>query len=177
MRRAPNLTLRAGSIALRLSGTDLIKAAVIAHPGGAPVAQVNAIKVRHCQLCRRTGTLMPDLAGSDPLALRRRCVSLVSSEPPPHVSTTEDQGLNPAARKAAEEALAARKPNGPKYEFVDYEVNFTAADDRSLSLTAVDQGTTHGFAARPALEHPKVKAAFEQSFTKTVEFFSGIFSA
>ncbi|KZV83716.1 alpha/beta-hydrolase [Exidia glandulosa HHB12029] len=105
-----------GNVALRLSGTDLIQGAVIAHPGGAPIAQVNAIKAPTVWLCAE-----------------------------------EDEAFGPAARKAAEEALAARK-GGPAYEFVDYE------------------GTTHGFAARPALEHPTVKDAFEKSFAKTIEF-------
>ncbi|KZV80685.1 dienelactone hydrolase endo-1,3,1,4-beta-D-glucanase [Exidia glandulosa HHB12029] len=69
----------------------------------------------------------------------------------------EDHALSDAVRKEAEQILASMKSSGgPWYEFVDYE------------------GTTHGFAARPALEYPKVKDAFEDSLTRTVTFLSAI---
>ena len=41
-------------------------------------------------------------------------------------------------------------------EFIDYE------------------GTTHGFAVRPALQHEKVKEGFENAFAKSVEFLDNI---
>ncbi|EJD46988.1 alpha/beta-hydrolase [Auricularia subglabra TFB-10046 SS5] len=67
----------------------------------------------------------------------------------------EDFSFSPAQRKTAEDHMASRKgkKNFVPYEFHDYE------------------GTTHGFAARPALQHPKVKEAFEASFAATVEWF------
>ncbi|KAG7443072.1 dienelactone hydrolase endo-1-3,1,4-beta-D-glucanase [Guyanagaster necrorhizus] len=67
----------------------------------------------------------------------------------------EDMGFKPAARAAAEAELAGRKgkPNFVEYEFIDHK------------------GTTHGFAARPNLAYPEVKAGFEAALQQTVEWF------
>ncbi|KAK0188136.1 dienelactone hydrolase endo-1-3,1,4-beta-D-glucanase [Armillaria mellea] len=67
----------------------------------------------------------------------------------------EDMSFTPAARAAAEAELAGRrgKPNFVEYEFVDHK------------------GTTHGFAARPKLEYPEVKAGFEAALQQTVDWF------
>ncbi|KZV78169.1 alpha/beta-hydrolase [Exidia glandulosa HHB12029] len=67
----------------------------------------------------------------------------------------EDFTFSVAQRKAAEQHMASRKgkPNFVEYEFHIYE------------------GTTHGFATRPALQHPKVKEGFEKSVAATIAFF------
>ncbi|KII90768.1 hypothetical protein PLICRDRAFT_137215 [Plicaturopsis crispa FD-325 SS-3] len=67
----------------------------------------------------------------------------------------DDHGFTPEIRKKAEETLAARK--GTKNE-VDYEFH-------------VYEGTAHGFAARPNLSIPKVKAGFEGALAQTVAWF------
>lgn len=108
-----------GSLALRLSSTDLIQGAVIAHPGGAPLELVNAIKMPTVWLCAE-----------------------------------EDAYFSSEERDAAARAMASRE--SPPHELIVYP------------------GTTHGFAARPALQYPQVKDAFEKSFAKTVEFLSGV---
>ncbi|EJD35047.1 dienelactone hydrolase endo-1,3,1,4-beta-D-glucanase [Auricularia subglabra TFB-10046 SS5] len=108
-----------GSLSLRLSSTDLIHGAVIAHPGGAPLDLVNAIKIPTVWLCAE-----------------------------------EDTYFSSDARDAAERAMASRE--NPPHELIVYP------------------GTTHGFAARPALQYPRVKEAFEKAFAKTVEFLNGV---
>ncbi|KAH7099925.1 alpha/beta-hydrolase [Auriculariales sp. MPI-PUGE-AT-0066] len=71
------------------------------------------------------------------------------------IAPQEDKFFSDAARQAAEQQFAARKgkPTEVQYKFIDYE------------------GTTHGFACRPALQHPKIKEAFEKSVADTLEWF------
>ncbi|KAJ3977807.1 dienelactone hydrolase endo-1-3,1,4-beta-D-glucanase [Lentinula raphanica] len=66
-----------------------------------------------------------------------------------------DMGFKPAMRRKAEEILASRKDkeNFVEYEFKDYK------------------GTVHGFAARPNLAYPEVKAGYEGAFEQTIEWF------
>jgi carboxymethylenebutenolidase len=82
-------------------------------------------------------------------------------------------------RKECEAELASRKgkDNFVEYEFKDYPGAFTlsylfhsSAVELTTSLPLLS-GTTHGFAARPNLEYPEVKAGFEGAFTQTVEWF------
>ncbi|KAJ3802504.1 dienelactone hydrolase endo-1-3,1,4-beta-D-glucanase [Lentinula aff. detonsa] len=67
----------------------------------------------------------------------------------------EDMGFKPEIRRKAEETLASRKgkDNFVEYEFKDYK------------------GTVHGFAARPNLAYPEVKAGYEGAFEQTIEWF------
>ncbi|KAK0464596.1 dienelactone hydrolase endo-1-3,1,4-beta-D-glucanase [Desarmillaria tabescens] len=67
----------------------------------------------------------------------------------------EDMSFTPDARAAAEAELAGRrgKDNYVEYEFIEHK------------------GTTHGFAARPNLAYPEVKAGFEAALQQTVEWF------
>lgn len=67
----------------------------------------------------------------------------------------EDQFWGRSARLQAEAAFAARKDtdNFVEYEFKDYK------------------GTAHGFAARPNLDLPEIKEAFELAFEQTVQWF------
>ncbi|KAK0201716.1 dienelactone hydrolase endo-1-3,1,4-beta-D-glucanase [Desarmillaria ectypa] len=66
----------------------------------------------------------------------------------------EDRYFTPAARAVAEAEFAGRqgKDNFVEYEFIEYK------------------GTTHGFAARPNLAYPEVKACFEAALQQTVEW-------
>jgi len=68
------------------------------------------------------------------------------------ICAEEDNTFPPKNRKAAEESFAKRTTK-VEYEFKDYK------------------GTVHGFAARPALQIPEVKAAFEESFAQTLNWF------
>lgn len=91
-----------------------------------------------------------------------------------HKYDIEDEVFGVAARYRAENTFAARKNNGgPPYEFILYKVCRTLRNS-CLWLNFYHQGTTHGFAARPALEYPEVKDAFEKSFAKTIEFLGKI---
>ncbi|EJD35049.1 alpha/beta-hydrolase [Auricularia subglabra TFB-10046 SS5] len=48
-----------GSLALRMTATDLIQGAVIAHPGGAPLDLVNAIKIPTIWICAEEDEQFP----------------------------------------------------------------------------------------------------------------------
>ncbi|TFK52532.1 dienelactone hydrolase endo-1,3,1,4-beta-D-glucanase [Heliocybe sulcata] len=67
----------------------------------------------------------------------------------------EDFGFKAQMRQEAEAILAGRKgkPEFTEYEFKDYK------------------GTVHGFAARPHLADPEVKAGFEGALDQTVAWF------
>ncbi|KAE9404071.1 hypothetical protein BT96DRAFT_989795 [Gymnopus androsaceus JB14] len=60
-----------------------------------------------------------------------------------------------AVRRKTEELLASRKGKDTfvEYEFKDYK------------------GCVHGFAARPNLEYPEVKAGYEGAFEQTIQWF------
>ncbi|KDQ27969.1 hypothetical protein PLEOSDRAFT_1042542 [Pleurotus ostreatus PC15] len=68
----------------------------------------------------------------------------------------EDLFFSDKLRKQSETALAARKDQAGfvEYQFIEYK------------------GTTHGFAARPNLEVPEVKTAFEGALTQATEWFA-----
>jgi len=68
----------------------------------------------------------------------------------------EDMAFSKNFRNETEAAFAARRGTEGfvDYEFRDYE------------------GTTHGFAARPNLKIPEIKAAYEGAFKQTVDWFS-----
>ncbi|KAJ7644111.1 dienelactone hydrolase endo-1-3,1,4-beta-D-glucanase [Roridomyces roridus] len=68
----------------------------------------------------------------------------------------EDMAIKPARVNEIEAIYAGRKD---KPDFVDYEIK-------------VHKGTTHGFAARPRLDYPEVKEAFEQAFEQSVSWFN-----
>ncbi|KAF9034372.1 dienelactone hydrolase endo-1-3,1,4-beta-D-glucanase [Panaeolus papilionaceus] len=67
----------------------------------------------------------------------------------------DDLFVSPSLRNNAEAILSARKgmANEVEYEFKDYP------------------GTAHGFAARPNLNLPAIKAAYEQAFEQVVLWF------
>ncbi|KIK69561.1 hypothetical protein GYMLUDRAFT_33934 [Collybiopsis luxurians FD-317 M1] len=68
----------------------------------------------------------------------------------------EDFTFKPKLRQKSEAIFAARKSkdNFIDYEFKDYK------------------GTTHGFAARPNLSYPEVKAGYEGALEQTVQWFT-----
>ncbi|KAF7318700.1 DLH domain-containing protein [Mycena chlorophos] len=68
----------------------------------------------------------------------------------------QDMGIKPA-RLNEIEALYKRREGTDA--FVEYEIT-------------TYPGTAHGFAARPALEFPDVKEAFEKAFQQTVDWFN-----
>jgi len=72
------------------------------------------------------------------------------------VCAEEDMSFKRPIRLQAEEIFEERKgkENFVEYEFKDYK------------------GTVHGFAARPNLGIPEIKAAFEAAFEQTVEWFN-----
>ncbi|KAA1469968.1 dienelactone hydrolase endo-1-3,1,4-beta-D-glucanase [Dentipellis sp. KUC8613] len=67
----------------------------------------------------------------------------------------EDSAFPPKLRKSAEEVFKAREG---KEDFIEYEFKDW-------------KGTAHGFAARPNLEVPEVKAGFEGALEQTVNWF------
>ncbi|KAK0431542.1 dienelactone hydrolase endo-1,3,1,4-beta-D-glucanase [Desarmillaria tabescens] len=68
------------------------------------------------------------------------------------VCAEDDMIVNHDFRLKAEAAMAERK-DGVVYEFRDYK------------------GTTHGFAARPNIDYPEVKEAYEGALQQTVDWF------
>ncbi|KIK69628.1 hypothetical protein GYMLUDRAFT_34013 [Collybiopsis luxurians FD-317 M1] len=67
----------------------------------------------------------------------------------------EDMSFKPKTRQKTEAIFVSRKNQGNpiEYEFRDYK------------------GTTHGFAARPNLAYPEVKAGYEGALEQTVQWF------
>lgn len=61
------------------------------------------------------------------------------------------------------------KDNFVEYEFKDYKGIYHLASFVPTSFFLA--GTTHGFAARPNLSYPEVKAGFEGAFEQTVNWF------
>ncbi|KIM36572.1 hypothetical protein M413DRAFT_449109 [Hebeloma cylindrosporum] len=110
-----------GSAAVRFAGTEFVQSAVICHPGGCKISEVEAIKVPTSWACAE-----------------------------------EDIFWSHSQRLQCEAVLAGKKDKegAIEYEFKDYK------------------GTSHGFAARPNLNVPEVKLAYEEAFEQTVEWFS-----
>ena len=86
----------------------------------------------------------------------------------------DDRFVPDPLRQESEAELASRKD---KETFVDYEFkvykgsfsNF--ASNHAFKLMVPGVGTVHGFAARPNLEIPEVKAGFEGALDQTVQWF------
>ncbi|KAJ7664285.1 dienelactone hydrolase endo-1,3,1,4-beta-D-glucanase [Mycena rosella] len=72
------------------------------------------------------------------------------------VFAEDDMFFKPEKRLEVEAVFAERKG---KPTFVDYECQDY-------------KGTTHGFASRPDLKHPEIKAAFEKALDQAVEWFN-----
>ena len=76
-------------------------------------------------------------------------------------------------RNKAEAVFAARKDTD---KFVDYEFKVYKGAP-SLALVILGQsemliiGTAHGFASRPNLDLPEIKAAHEQALEQTIAWF------
>ncbi|KAJ3910588.1 dienelactone hydrolase endo-1,3,1,4-beta-D-glucanase [Lentinula edodes] len=109
------------------------------------------------------GTLAVTMAGTDllnsvvichPGSVTEEAVQAMKV-PSAWACAEEDMGFKPEIRRKAEELLASRqgKDNFVEYEFKDYK------------------GTVHGFAARPNLAYPEVKAGYEGAFEQTIEWF------
>ncbi|KAJ3775514.1 dienelactone hydrolase endo-1-3,1,4-beta-D-glucanase [Lentinula raphanica] len=133
-----------GTLAVSMASTDLLNSVVICHPGSITPEAVEAMKVRHT-LCHTHTVSQKYIHAS----------RFLTQVPSAWACAEEDMGFKPAMRRKAEEILASRKDkeNFVEYEFKDYK------------------GTVHGFAARPNLAYPEVKAGYEGAFEQTIEWF------
>ena len=92
----------------------------------------------------------------------------------PTDALADDQWFPTDVQQKAEAIFAERKG---KENFVEYEFKqwkglrqlklFQSDDDESVYL-----GTAHGFAARPVMSIPDVKAGYEGAFEQAVEWFN-----
>lgn len=86
----------------------------------------------------------------------------------------EDLSFKAPLRKEAEAVFAARKGKADfvPYEFDDWKGSLFRFAVAAQCLTRASlAGTVHGFAARPDMTMPEVKAGYEGAFQKTVTWF------
>ena len=106
-----------------------------------------------------------------------RGLSVGSKEDRAHTLVTEDAYFPESKRNKAEALFAARKDTD---KFVDYEFKvYKGAQSLALVNLGLDEmliiGTAHGFASRPNLELPEIKAAHEQALEQTIAWFQKTF--
>ena len=87
-----------------------------------------------------------------------------------HILLKDDVFFPESKRNKAE---AARKDTD---KFVDYEFKvYKGAQSLALVILELSElliiGTAHGFASRPNLELPEIKAAYEQALEQTIAWF------
>jgi carboxymethylenebutenolidase len=88
----------------------------------------------------------------------------------------DDMAFSNQLQRDAEMAFSERKyqPNFVEYEFHEYKglPHCNRIPRLDIVLKQCLTGTTHGFAARPNLSIPDVKAGFEGAFKSTVNWFN-----
>ena len=102
-----------------------------------------------------------------------RRLSVGSKENSAHTLVTDDMIWTESERNKTEAVFAARKDTD---KFVDYEFKvYKGAQSLALVILWLSEmfivGTAHGFASRPNLDLPEIKAAHEQALEQTIAWF------
>ena len=102
-----------------------------------------------------------------------RGLSVWFKEGSTHNLLTDDVFFPEPKRNKAEAVFAARKDTD---QFVDYEFKvYKGAPSLALVILELSEmliiGTAHGFASRPNLDLPEIKAAHEQALEQTIAWF------
>ena len=138
---------------IRFAGKpDLVDTVVICHPGKFTTKDVKKIKIPNSWVCSE---------GKD---FQHGCFFL---------TLIADDTFFPAAlRDKCEAEFVSRrdKESFVEYEFKEYKGSFLSLYSFVLFSLKLS-GTAHGFALRPNLDIPEIKAAFEGALEQTVDWF------
>lgn len=139
-----------------IAATSLIQSAVLAHPGGYKDEQLRAIRVPVSWALAE---------GMDPFACQRTPVADCS---PPQTTTTSSKSRSTMPRPSlpSERARPTTWTTSSRCILVSRVASLSAR-----LADAYLQGTAHGFAARPNLAYPEVKAGYEGAFEQAVQWF------
>ena len=142
--------------AARMGSTNYLNSIVIAHPGHINDSVLRSISIPTAWVCAEGLWL-----------------SVGSKEDSTHTFVTEDAFWPESQRNKAEAVFAARKDTD---KFMDYEFKvYKGAQSLALVILGLSEmliiGTAHGFASRPNLQLPEIKAAHEKASEQTIAWF------
>ena len=144
-------------MAARLGSTNHLNSIVIAHPGPISDSVLKSISIPTAWVYAEGSWV----------------ISWVQRKNSTHTLVTDDMIWTESERNKAEAVFAARKDTD---KFVDYEFKvYNGAQSLALVILGLSEmfivGTAHGFASRPNLDLPEIKAAHEKALEQTIAWF------